>query len=161
MSASILIVLNTGILSCDSHPNARNLWNWSQSRHCMIWLGFSRWLYPLLSWCGKIPVSDWQLRQDLNWKFYFFCIDADNGNLELRGASRFWSRIEIFSLDLAFQMATWAIDISDSDSAGWTATKRRNRDSSIYRWVCMYIVCCFSCWSLLRVCHSSWVLQIW
>jgi MATE family multidrug resistance protein len=25
MSASILIVLNTGILSCDSHPNARNL----------------------------------------------------------------------------------------------------------------------------------------
>ncbi len=95
-------------LFCDSHPNARNLWNHSWSRHCMIWLGFSRWLYPLFSWCGKIPFSDWQLRQDLNWNFYFFCSDADNGSLELHGTFRYWPQIEISAFDLAFQMAAWS-----------------------------------------------------
>ncbi|CAM6013592.1 unnamed protein product [Sphagnum balticum] len=44
-------------------------------------------------------------------------------------------------LKLRFSLLIWlfkwqlgAMDISDSDSAGWTATEHRNRDGSIYHW---------------------------
>jgi hypothetical protein len=65
-----------------------------------------------------------------------------------------WSYMELSDSDLKlrFFLLIWlfkwqlgALDISDSDSAGWTATEHRNRDGSIYHWVCMYVVCCFSC----------------
>ncbi len=105
-------------LSCDSHPNARNLWNHSWSRHWMIWLCFSRWLYPLLSWCGKIPFSDQRLRQDLNWNFIFFALmlimeawsymELSDSNLKLRFLLLIW----------LFKWQLGAMDISDSDSVG-------------------------------------------
>jgi hypothetical protein len=61
-----------------------------------------------------------------------------------------WSYMELSDSDLKlrFFLLIWlfkwqlgAMDISDSDSAGWTATEHRNRDGSIYHWVlCMLFV---------------------
>jgi hypothetical protein len=147
-------------LSCNSHPNARNLWNHSWARHCMIWLGFSRWLYPLLSWCGKIPFSDQQLRQDLNWKFIFFALmliieawgymELADSDLKLRFC--FWSGFSNGSLEQwRFQILTLLVKLLPNAEIEMAAV--------IIEYVRMSLVVTLV--EVCRVCHSSCGLQIW
>jgi hypothetical protein len=125
----------------------------------MISLGFPRWLYPLLSWCGEIPFSDQQLRPEL--KFYFFCFDADNWKLGATWSFQiltsnwdfcFWSGFSNGSLEQwTFQILTLLVKLLPN--------KETEMAVFIIEYVCTSLVVTLV--EVCQVCHSLWGLQIW